>query len=70
MKPFMVILKSTAIAGLPLYLGVEVGKVLLIYFERYTRRFLLDFPRTPKYSTLVNEQPFFVEQASEPRGAV
>ena len=43
----MVILRSTALAGLPPDLGVEVKKVLLVYFERHARRVALAFPRTP-----------------------
>ena len=68
-KCLMVILKSTAAASLPLNLGVEVKTVLLIYFERRARRFHLEFPRTPKYSTFVNQRPFVLERAGVRRGA-
>ena len=48
----MVILKSTAVPGLSLNLGVEVKKVLLVYFERHARRVPIEFPRTPNNSIL------------------
>ena len=65
----MVILKSTALSGLPLNHGVEVKKVVLIYFERHARRVALDFPRTPNYSTFDKQRLFVVERASGRRGA-
>ena len=51
-KCSMVILKSTAITGLSLNLGVKVKKVLLVYFERHARRVPLEFPRTLNNSIL------------------
>ena len=68
MKCFMVILKSTAIPGQPLNLGVEVKKVLLIYFERHARRAPLDFRWAVMYSTFVNQRLFVVERASGVEG--
>ena len=65
----MVILMSTAVAGLPLNFEVEVKKVLLVYFERHARRLLLGLPRTPSYFTFVNQRPFVVERASGRLGA-
>ena len=44
----MVILKSTAVPGLSLNLGVEVKKGLFIYFERHARRVLLESSGMPR----------------------
>ena len=57
----MVILKSAAVAGLPLTPGVKVKKVkkvLLVYFERRARLFTLDSARMLKiihFKTLVDQ---------------
>ena len=74
-KYFKVILKSTALSGPPLNLGVEVEIVLLIYFERRVRRVALDFPRTPNYSTFndlknLSSSRRLIEQAIVPSWAV
>ena len=58
----MVILKSAAVAGLPLNLGVKVKKVLLVYFERHARLFTLDSARMLKIIHFKS----LVEQAIEP----
>ena len=58
---FMVILKSTAPVELPLNLGVEVKKVLLIYFERHARLYALGSAR--------KLNAFFCRRASGRRGA-
>ena len=55
----MVILKSAAVAGLPLNLRVKVKKVLLVYFERLARLFKLDSARMLKIihlKTLVEQR--------------
>ena len=66
----MVILKSTALAGLPLNLGVDVGRALLSYFERHARRFSLIFPRMSNISLLSTYDFCVIERASGRRGAV
>ena len=53
-KCLMVILKFTALAGLPLNLEVEIIEVLFICFDSRARRALFDFlgrPSFPLFST-------------------
>ena len=58
----MVILKSAAVAGLPLNLEVKVKKVLLVYFERHARPFTLCSAKLLK----VIHFKMLVKQATEP----
>ena len=64
----MVILKSTAVPGLPLNLVVEVKTVLIIYFERHARRAPLDSFRAAQQRPKKN--PVSAEQAMSRRRAV